>query len=870
MPNTNQNRDLVAHGDRIAVGGPTAFPAWPFVLIGILVAARAIAYLVALISGYWTAPQVQFVPYWVSFCQAALFAGLGVLLIWSGRADRRAWSLGIFLVDSACTLMDPYVGRFSDPPAVIVFFRQVRPDAFQAAMLWFFASEFPQPARRGWLTFVITGGLVLTLALGIALSVLDGIVTFGSGARDAGALSELARSVQRHSEMSSDWFFTLQFLSLAPLLVLLPLKFQECDEDERRRFKWLAWGIAVGILPLILEVFFSTAVDGYVEATRVSPYRETKGALIFAALAILPVVAAYAALVQQTLQLRVAIGLALQYMLARSVVRALGMAPIVLIAFLVFTNRDRSVADLLAGTPGAAIALTAVGAIGLNVWRRRLMWLVDRQFFREPVDTKAALISFAEGAREARTTEMFATQVRAAVEHTFHATRVAVAIAGRDDALHAEETGTVPLSRQSVLAQLISGTDHPLVIEDSALALVSRLRDQDQQWLNQTQARLVVPLRGSDGNLLGAVAMGPKRGEQDYSAGDRAILSAAGVSWGLTLERLLSWGTGDPLVMFAEPPGWECLTCSRIMAPDATECRCGGVLQRAAVPLHLGDRLTFLERIGAGGMGVVYKAVDNRIRQERAVKTMSRTEAGLAARLRQEAQAMAAATHPNLAIVHGLEIWRDVPLLVMEYLPGGTLASRLRQAPVAPATAISWGLQLALALEAVHHAGMLHRDIKPSNIGFTADGTPKLLDFGLARLIPVDPALASTLSTRADSSASLSSDPAAIRGTPAYLSPEILAGGEPCERDDLWSFSLTLLEMCLGTNPLQGATVPATVMRVLAEHQRVADYAHKLPGNLPRLFRVLLGPYSSRPARARELIDRLKLVTAIPTPKGDA
>ena len=869
MPHTNPTGVLVSN-HRTTARGTTAFPAWPFVLIGILVVSRAVAYWVALAAGYWTAPPGRFVPYWVPFGQATLFVALGTLLLWSGRMDRRAWSLGVFLIDSACTLIDPYVYSFPYLTPLLALATQIRPDAFQAAMLWFFATEFPLPAVRGWLSAFITSGLIFTLALGCALAGLDAFVTFGSGALDSGWLGEWARLVQRHSALSSDWFFTLQFVSLVPLLLLLPLKFQECDADERRRFKWLAWGIAVGIFPLMLEVFLSTAVSGYVEATQASPYRETKGAVIFAALTVLPVIAAYAALVQQTLRLRVAIGLALQYLLARSVVRAFSVAPILLIVFLVITNRDRSVADLLTGTIGIAIGLTGMGAIGISVWRRRLMWLVDRHFFREPIDTKAALTSFAEGAREARTTEMFAIQVRTAVEHTFHATRVAVAIAGPGDALHVEQTGTVPLSRQSVLAQLISGTDSPLVIEDSALALVSRLRDHDQQWLNQTEARLVVPLRGSRGDLLGAVAMGPKRGEQDYSSGDRAILAAASVSWGISLERLLSWGTGDPLMMFAEPPGWECVTCSRVLAHDATECACGGVLQRAAVPLHLGDRLTFLQRLGAGGMGVVYKAVDNRIQQERAVKTLSRTEPALAQRLTQEAQAMAAATHPNLAIVHGLEIWRDIPLLVMEYLPGGTLATRLRQAPVPPATAVSWGLQLALALQAVHQAGMLHRDIKPSNIGFTTNDTPKLLDFGLARLIPADPALASTLSTRADSTASIASDPAAIRGTPAYLSPEILGGDEPGERDDIWSFSLTLLEMCLGRNPLQAATVPATVMRVLAESGRVADHADGLPAPLPELFHGLLGPLSSRPARAHELIDRLKLVTVIPTPKGDA
>ena len=114
------------------------------------------------------------------------------------------------------------------------------------------------------------------------------------------------------------------------------------------------------------------------------------------------------------------------------------------------------------------------------------------------------------------------------------------------------------------------------------------------------------------------------------------------------------------------------------------------------------------------------------------------------------------------------------------------------------------------------------------------------------------------------------SDAAGIRGTPAYLSPEILGGAEPSERDDLWSFSITLLEACTGVNPFKAATVNATVMRVLLESAQVARHADRLPSNLPKLFRGLLGPLSGRPTRAADLVDRLTHVPVFPTPKGDA
>ena len=148
------------------------------------------------------------------------------------------------------------------------------------------------------------------------------------------------------------------------------------------------------------------------------------------------------------------------------------------------------------------------------------------------------------------------------------------------------------------------------------------------------------------------------------------------------------------------------------------------------MPLILDDRLRFLNRIGAGGMGLVYRATDLRLRQPRAVKTLPRVEAAAVSRMHREARTMAAVSHPNVAILHGLEMWRGVPLLVMEFLDGGTLAGQLLKSPLKVASALGLALDLAEGLDSLHSLGLIHiRDIKPSNIGFSASGAPKLLDF---------------------------------------------------------------------------------------------------------------------------------------------
>ena len=151
--------------------------------------------------------------------------------------------------------------------------------------------------------------------------------------------------------------------------------------------------------------------------------------------------------------------------------------------------------------------------------------------------------------------------------------------------------------------------------------------------------------------------------------------------------------------------------------------------------------------------------------------------------LKPEAWAMATLTHPAVAEIHGIESWRGRPFLVVEFLPRGTLADRLRRGPVPAWSAVSIAARLADALAALHEAGYLHGDVKPSNVGFTWRGSPKLLDFGLARE---------------------TDDPAAGGGTVRYLSPEVLSGRPAAEADDVWSLCVLLFEMVSGEHPFAG------------------------------------------------------------------
>ena len=170
----------------------------------------------------------------------------------------------------------------------------------------------------------------------------------------------------------------------------------------------------------------------------------------------------------------------------------------------------------------------------------------------------------------------------------------------------------------------------------------------------------------------------------------------------------------------------------------------------ATVPHVLRGVFRFEKRIGAGGMGVVYRATDLNLKRDVAIKTLPRLTADHAVQLKREAQAMALLNHPNLAVIHGIESWRGTPFLVEEYLAGGTLADRLREGPMAVGEALEIGIGLAGVIGQLHASGIIHCDIKPSNIGFSQTGVMKLLDFGLAHLFREAGQVLTTLSVRGD------------------------------------------------------------------------------------------------------------------------
>lgn len=242
-----------------------------------------------------------------------------------------------------------------------------------------------------------------------------------------------------------------------------------------------------------------------------------------------------------------------------------------------------------------------------------------------------------------------------------------------------------------------------------------------------------------------------------------------------------------------------CVACGEVHEPDVQRCACGADTRPADLPLVVHGKFRLHRRLGAGSTGVVYLATDLALRRLVTLKTLRR---GSADRLRREARAMAAVRHPHLATIFGVEEWHDRPVLVVEYLDGGTLADTLARGPLAIDDVLRLGVALADVLDRMHGGGVLHRDIKPSNIGFTADGEPRLLDFGLAAMLDETAPITVVSGARR------------VVGTPLYLSPEALAGAPPNESFDLWSLHMVVYEAIAGRHPLHGQPVAAVVRAV--------------------------------------------------------
>ena len=258
---------------------------------------------------------------------------------------------------------------------------------------------------------------------------------------------------------------------------------------------------------------------------------------------------------------------------------------------------------------------------------------------------------------------------------------------------------------------------------------------------------------------------------------------------------------------------------------------------------RLGGRYDVIRPLGWGGMAEVYLTVDRQLGRQVAVKVIRERYAEderFVARFRREARAAAALSHPNVVAVHDVGVHDGSPFIVMEYVPGRTLAEILRDnGSLPPGRVAEIGEAVARALGAAHAAGIVHRDVKPGNVMVTADGRVKVLDFGIARALRWTPL----------------TDTPAVQGTAEYMAPEYVRGGGADPRSDLYSLGVVLYELLTGRPPFTGDSPLQVAYKHLEEAPPPPDAVRPgLPAGLTAVvMRCLAKHPGDRYRRAEEL-----------------
>ena len=280
------------------------------------------------------------------------------------------------------------------------------------------------------------------------------------------------------------------------------------------------------------------------------------------------------------------------------------------------------------------------------------------------------------------------------------------------------------------------------------------------------------------------------------------------------------------------------------------------------MPLHPGTTLGHYQvtaKIGEGGMGEVYRARDTKLDRDVALKVLPEaftSDPDRLARFEREAKVLASLNHPNIGHIYGLEDAEGTKALVLELVEGPTLADRIKDGPIPIDEALPIAKQIAEALEAAHEQGIIHRDLKPANVKVKADGTVKVLDFGLAKAFQPEASGASASESPTISLTAAATQMGMVIGTAAYMSPEQARGKPVDKRADIWAFGCVLYEMLTGRHAFRGEDLSVTLANVINSGVEWAALPHDVPVAVSAYLR---GCLQKDPARRVRDIGDMKL-----------
>ena len=611
-----------------------------------------------------------------------------------------------------------------------------------------------------------------------------------------------------HVQFLPDWFrqartATFGFYGLAMVGALTANYLRLTDINEKRRLRVLIAGGAAGTIPgLARSVVRGSAPGSALNEFLMGGWRDVAIAALFL---LFPLSFAYAVLRHRLLGIRVIVRKGVQYALARGT--ALALVPAIGLAMGVdaLVHSSEPLIGILR-MRGWIYAGLAVLAVAVHTQRRRWRDAIDRRFFREHYDAGRLLRDVAAQARHAGSLEHAAPAVVAHLEAALHPEFAAILFKPTGDTafrcIASSPSGQAPLTidADGPLVALLRGSEKPLDLTSRRTDwLEQHLEAHEIERLRLARIDLAVPIAMGPGSCEALLALGARRSEEPYTSEDLDPLEAIASSLWLLLDH--STPRPDHLTSaFAECP--RCGTCYDTGSTACDKERTP--LVQVNMPRVLAGRYRLEQRLGRGGMGKVYEAVDSALGRRVAVKVI-RDEwvhsAQAAQRFRQEVRAVAGLAHPNVVTVHdyGVEAGTRA-FLVMELLNGLTLRDELRRTGRLPAARVVEVFRgVCSGVDAAHRRKLVHRDLKPENIFLVRaadgdDGTVKLLDFGVAKALPAP-------GESAPPESEAFTDAGVLVGTVGYMSPEQLLGERPDVSWDLWALAIVAYEAVTGALP---------------------------------------------------------------------
>jgi predicted Ser/Thr protein kinase len=601
-------------------------------------------------------------------------------------------------------------------------------------------------------------------------------------------------------------------------LVILAVRFvRTSDLNARRRLQLIFVSLLPGVVGWIIADIIdhvSSSATAHAIGSLINHAGTVAGSSIYA----------YAVVRHRMYGIRVLVRRSIQYAFARGTLIAVMTLPVIGLAVFLWAHRNDSLASLLTGTP-AIYLLAIVPMIAVISYRRRLLDALDRRYFREQYDARRLLLQVVSMIRDGSDMLGLSRAALEEIDRALHPKHVSLwhldaeANAFQRGFMRGESPHDVPaLPNSGSLPSLLAADDDPLDLHGrQSRQLVRRLPQHEREWLTKSDAYLLVPLL-IEQRLAGLMVLGERKSEEPYSSEDRELLRTLAAQLAMTFDysRLkaspaLVWGPSPRTPLPETEELWGCIVCGRCYSSEYQVCEVDRqiLVREEGVPRVIEDKYVITRILGRGGMGSVYQATQTRLNRPVAVKVLLSHLVGSASmrsRFEREARIVGRLRHPAIVTIHDFGVLRSShAYLIMEYLEGQTLRKTIELGPQPLERVLEIMRPVCDAVDSAHNAGVIHRDLKPENIMVLSDRTPRVLDFGLAKMTgPIGDHEATVVQ---------SGQSIGIVGTLMYLAPEVLSGKPADARSDQYSLAIITYELLAGHHPFSGANDLASIVR---------------------------------------------------------